>query len=386
MLKLYLLGVVGSASVRMESRDVVIRILEEHADSLHLRRREKLGKDTNDWVLLEGIMKVASRKDKLFSMEIVVPFARDILESGQSPNVAIPVHFAHRARVITTPLCNAVYFKQQYLVRDLLVADADPNLCVHHYSPLRMCTALGVIGIASFQSLADLLDAGATISQSDLTDAKRSVEFPETPSLGHYELLQYSFHVREACRKNEKLQLRPPEESLELDSLNFDIYPSVFTADEKGQWALSYAFQYKNIANIIFCLRHGLKSVQYSRFQTADRVPASSFRIRMFLKLLFPEDRIRAWSMLIKSCKSFLSQCSLFGILPHDLVFKCILTPDVVLNLKIVDHILRHNEDIAMMVAGLHTLFCEIQQLHEAPEYLDSVLSSLKVAINYYIG
>ncbi len=384
MLKLCLLGVVGSAAVRMESRDVVISILEQDEGSFELLGREKWSKDSkdsNDWVLLHGLMIVAFDKDKSFSVNIVEPFARDILQSGQSPNVQ---HVSYWPMVTTTPLCNAVYFKQQGVVRELLFGDADPNLsCQSYSSPMPICTFRRVIGIESFQSLADLLDAGATISQGNLADAKTSVELDGTPSGGHYELLAYSFHVREACRNNEKLKLRPPEESHQY----FDIYPSVFSTDEKGQCALSYALQYKNTRNIIFCLRYGLKFVKHEGiFSPGDLVPVCGLRIKMLLKFLFPEDRIRACAMLIKSCKSFVFNCPLFRILPQDLILKCILTPDVVWNLKTVDHNLRHNEDIAMMVAGLHALFCEIQQLHEAPEYLDSVLSSLKMAINYYIG
>ncbi len=389
MLKLYLLGIVGGAAVRMKSRDFVISILEEHAESLQLAGRHKWSKDSNDWVLLEGIMKVACDNDiAFFSMEIVMPFFRDIVRSGQNPNVAIPVHFAHSAKVSTTPLCNAVYFKQQWVVRELLLANADPNLCEYHYSPLRMCTFYCVIGWESLHMLGDLLDAGASISQGDLADAKTSVELARRPRIGHYELLEYSFNVLQACRKNDILQLRPPEESHQY----FDIHPSVFSTDKKGQCALSYAFHHKNTRNIVFCLRYGLKFVKRSRFELntsplalADRVPASGFRVRMFLKLLFPVDRIRACAMLIKSCKSFLSQCILFRNLPQDLVIKCILTPDVVLNLNTVDHILRHNEDIAMMVASKHTLGKEIRKLGQASENLDSFLPSLKAAINRYM-
>ncbi len=380
MLKFYLLGIVGSAAVRVVSRDDVISILEKHADSL--RGSEKWSKDSNDWVLLEGIMKVASYKEKCFSLGFVVPFARDILQSGQNPNVAVPEHFAHIVKRSTTPLCNAVYFRQQGVVRELLMANADPNLCQKHYYPLRLCTFRDVFGFESFRILADLLDAGARISEDDLTDAKtKDIENLGTPSFARYDLLAYSFHVLQACRKNEKLQLKTFEDSHQY----FDIHPRVFSIDETGQCALSYALKYKNIQNIIFCLRHGLKSVQYSRFQTADRVPASSFRVRMLLKLLFPLDRIRVCAMLIKSCKSFLSKCSLFRILPHDLVIKCILTPDVVRNLKTVDHILRHNEDIAMMrVSSKRTLGQKIQQIHEAVENHKYFLPRLKLAINRY--
>ncbi len=378
MLKLYLLGIIGGAAVRMESRDVVIRILEEHADSVQLRGREKWIKDDNDWVLLEDIMNVASRKHIVASMDIVVPFARDILQSGQSPNV---VHFVHRVQDSTTPLWNAVFFKQPVVVHELLLADADPNFCRKDSSPMTMCTFRGIMGWESFDSLADLLDAGATISEDDLAGAKFSVERARRPRIGHYELLAYSFNVLQACRKNEKFQLRPLEESLELASEISHIYPSVFTTDEKGQCALSYAFQYKNIANIIFCLRHGLKTLKWPRRETADGVPECSFRIRMLLRLLFPMDRIRACAMLIKSCKSFFSRCTLFRILPRDVIIKCILTPDVLGNLKIVDHILQRNKDIVMIFASL---FFEIQTLHEKPQYLNGFLPRLREVLNFY--